>query len=452
MYFLYNVILTAGLILLAPYFLVRGLIRGKNLRNLPERLGLRFPQELARANGDAKGGIWLHAVSVGEVLAALPLARALKERYPERRLVISTTTETGQALACERMTFANAVLYFPLDMRGPMRRAFRAIRPGLIVVMETEIWPNFLRTARQAGVPVVYANGRISDRSFRGFSGWALPNFRRRVFADGRLYLMQSEEDARRVVALGGPPERVLVTGNLKYDLGAADENALVRWLRREVEQSGRGPLLVAGSVMAGEEQPVLEALALVAARWQEVLLLLAPRRPERFAEAAAVIEQAGWPVLRRSALSLNDGAAGGVLRQKSGGRGAVLLLDSMGELASVYGLADAVFVGGSIALSGASTGGHNPLEPAAFGKVPVFGPSMENFRDIAAEFLRGGAAVQAGSGAELGAAWIALLENDQRRLEMGNQARALVERHRGATAATLEQLDAFLGAPQAVR
>jgi 3-deoxy-D-manno-octulosonic-acid transferase len=448
MYFLYSVAISAGLIVLAPYFLVRGLRRGKNLRNLPERLGLRFPPELARAGADSQGGIWLHAVSVGEVLAAAPLARSLKERYPERRLIVSTTTETGQALAHERMQFADAVLYFPLDMPGAMRRAFRAVRPGLIVVMETEIWPNFLRTARQAGVPVVYANGRISDRSYRGFRRWPVAGFRRQVLADGSLYLMQSQEDARRVVELGAPRERVIATGNLKYDLQAADETPLVRWLRSEMERSGRGPLLIAGSVLAGEEPAVLEALAPVAARWPEALLLLAPRKPERFAEAAALIEQAGCPVVRRSVLSLNDGASAGVLRATPGRRGNVLLLDSLGELASLYRLADAVFVGGSLVRAG----GHNPLEPAAFAKAPVFGPSMENFRDVAAEFVRAGAAVQVNSGAELGGAWVALLENDQRRNEMGEQARALVQRHRGATAATLEQLAGFLGMPQAVR
>jgi 3-deoxy-D-manno-octulosonic-acid transferase len=443
MYFLYSVVITVGLIVLAPYYWLRALRRGKDLRNLPERLGLRFPPELGGANRDLQGGIWLHAVSVGEVLAALPLARSLRDRYPERRLVISTTTETGQALARERMQFADAVFYFPLDLPGAMRRTLRAVRPGLIVVMETEIWPNFLRTAREAGVPVVYANGRISDRSFRGFLRWPGAGFRRRIFADGSLYLMQSPEDAGRVAQLGAPSERVVVTGNLKYDVSAADENALTCWLRKEMERSGRAPLLIAGSVIAGEEQAVLEALAAVAARWPKALLLLAPRKPERFAEAASLIEQAGWPVVRRSALSLPDGAPAGVLQGRS-----VLLLDSLGELASTYRLADAVFVGGSLV----PAGGHNPLEPAAFGKAPVFGPSMENFRDIAAEFLAGGAAVQVRTGAGLGAAWIEQLENDQRREQMGRNALELVERHRGATATTLVQLAGFFKAPQAVR
>jgi 3-deoxy-D-manno-octulosonic-acid transferase len=329
-----------------------------------------------------------------------------------------------------------------------MRRAFRAVRPGLIVVMETEIWPNFLHTARRARVPVVYANGRISDRSFYGFLRWAPDGFRRRVFGDGSLYLMQSMEDARRVAALGAPPERVKVTGNLKYDLSLPDENPLVRWLRSESERSGRGPVLIAGSVVAGEEQSVIEALALVAGKWPDALLVLAPRKPERFAEAAALLRQAGWAVVRRSALSLCDGASAGMLRREPGGRGNVLLLDSLGELASLYRVGDAVFVGGSLV----PAGGHNPLEPAAFGKAPVFGPSMEAFRDIARAFLDAGAAMRVSSGAELGAAWVALLEDDQRRAEKGSRARALVDRHRGATAATLEQLAALLSAPRAVR
>jgi 3-deoxy-D-manno-octulosonic-acid transferase len=239
------------------------------------------------------------------------------------------------------------------------------------------------------------------------------------------------------------------VTGNLKYDLQPPDENALVRWLREEIERSGRGPLLVAGSVIAGEEPAVLEALALVAAQWPDTLLVLAPRRPERFAEAAAVVEQAGWSVVHRSALSLGgDGASPDVLRQEPGGRRTVLLLDSLGELAALYRLADAVFVGGSLVPSG----GHNPLEPAAFGVAPVFGPSMENFRDIADKFLSADAAVQVGSSAELGPTWVGLLEDDKRRGDMGKRALELVERHRGATAATLEQLSGFLKTPQAVR
>jgi 3-deoxy-D-manno-octulosonic-acid transferase len=447
MYFLYSVMTAAGLIALAPYLWLRGLRRGKNLRNLPERLGLRFPPELTRPHAGTQGAIWLHAVSVGEVLAAVPLAGALKDRYPERRLVVSTTTDTGQVLARERLKFADAIFYFPLDLPGVMRRAMRAVRPALIGVVETEIWPNLLRAAREVGAPVVYVNGRISESSFRGFQRWSLPSFRRRVLADGSLYLMQSEEDARRAKALGAPAERVIVTGNLKYDLIPPAGNAVVEWLEAELKRSGRGPLLVAGSVVAGEEAAVLEAFGLVARKWPQAMLLFAPRRPERFDEAGKMIEDAGWPLIRRSKLRLGDSASASALGAINGRAGGVVLLDSLGELASMYRAADAVFIGGSLV----AMGGHNPLESAVFGKAPVFGPSMENFRDIAREFLGAGAALQAKSGAELGAAWIAMLENDQRRADMGRKARELVERHRGATAATLSRLSGLLKAQQAV-
>jgi 3-deoxy-D-manno-octulosonic-acid transferase len=444
MYFVYNILITGAFVLLAPYYLVRGLRHGKYVRNLRDRLGYRFPPELRESSGNLQDTIWLHAVSVGEVMAALPLAKALKERQPERRLVISTTTETGQAVARERMKFADAVIYFPLDLRGAVRRAFRAVRPGLIVVMETEIWPNFLRAAQLADAPVIYANGRISDRSFRGFQHWAVAGFRQKVFGAGRLYLMQSDEDARRVRALGAPAERVAVTGNLKYDVAPAGESELLRWLRAEIERTGRGPVLVAGSVMAGEEQPLLEAFAQVAKHWPDALLILAPRKPERFAEARAIIERAGWPVVQRSDLQL-DGGSAGALRPVSGGQSPIFLLDSLGELAPLYQLADAAFVGGSLV----PTGGHNPLEPAAFGKPVAFGPAMENFRDIAAELISAGAAIQVRSGAELGTVWIELLEDDARRSEIGKNALAVVERHRGATRATIEHLDALLATAQ---
>jgi 3-deoxy-D-manno-octulosonic-acid transferase len=446
MYFLYSLITTTGLLLLAPYYLVRGLYRGRGLRNLPDRLGLRFPPELAQANGRWQSAVWLHAVSVGEVLAAVPLARSLKERFPGRRLVISTTTETGQALARERMKFADALFYFPLDLRGAVRRALSAVRPDLIIIVETEIWPNFLRAAGQAGARVAFVNGRISDGSFRGYR-WAPPGFRRRVFQDAAIYLMQSEVDAQRAVALGAPRERVAVAGNLKYDLNPVLGNPFAGWLEAELKRSGRGPLLIAGSVMAGEERAVLEALGCVAEKWPDALLLLAPRRPEQFESASVAIEQAGWRVIRRSALSL-EGAPTGVLNGTRGERRSVLLLDTLGELAAVYGLADAVFVGGSLV----PAGGHNPLEPAVFGKAPVFGPSMENFREIAEEFLRRGAALEVRSGAELSAAWVGLLENAQRRSEMGRTAREMVESHRGATAAALERLGSLFGAPPAAR
>ena len=447
MYFLYSVLSAAGMILLAPYFFVRGLRQKKYLANLPERLGFRLPRELSSRGAGAAPVLWMHMVSVGEVLAALPLARCLRERFPEWRMVISTTTATGQRLARERMKFADAILYFPLDWPGPVRRALKAVGPSLIVIMETEIWPNFLREARKAGVPVVFVNGRLSERSFRRFSlvvragGGLLGNFLRRILGDAALYLMQSKQDAARLIALGAHEERIVVTGNLKNDLVPPAPGPLTAWLERELARSNRGPVLIAGSALGGEETPVLEALEAVIQKWPAALLILAPRKPERFAASAERAEQAGWRVIRRSTLSL-DGASAGVLARSSDAPRSLLLLDTIGELAGVYSLADAVFIGGSLE----PAGGHNPLEPAAFGKASVFGPSMENFREIAAGLLAANAAIEVRSGGELGAAWSSLLADKDRRDRMGEAARAFIERSRGATATTLEHIAALIG------
>lgn len=450
MYFLYSIVTALAMVLLSPYFLIRSLQGKGYLRNLPERLGLKFPPELAHF-ASLPGAIWIHSVSVGETLAAVPLARALKERFPERLLVISTTTVTGQKLARERMKFADAVIYFPLDLRGPVRRALRAVRPGLVVIFETEIWPNFLHEAARAGVPVAFANGRISQRSFRRFSSafslsaGILRGFLKRILGDGRLYLMQNPDDAERLLSLGAPADRVAVIGNLKYDWAPPEINPVVVWLQKEMTRSHKGPLLVAGSVIAGEEPAVLAAFRDVAQAWPRTLLILAPRKPEQFAAAGALVEQAGMKLVKRSALQPDESSdPGNAHLEAAPGERIVLLLDTIGELASIYQLADAVFVGGSLE----HAGGHNPLEPAAFAKVPVFGASMENFREIAETLLSAGAAVRVNSGAELGGAWINLLGDDERRRTMGLAAREIVKRNRGATAAALERLVPLL-APQ---
>jgi 3-deoxy-D-manno-octulosonic-acid transferase len=429
MYFLYSLLTAAGMLLLSPYFAVQGLRKGKYWAGLRQRLGY-LPREARGPSVGAPGAVWIHAVSVGEALAALPLARRLKERFPGRRLVISTTTATGQRVARERMDFADAIFYFPLDWAGPVRRVFRVIRPGIVVILETEIWPNFLRVARGQGVPVVFVNGRISERSFRRYR-W-VDGFLARVLADAEVFLMQSEEDARRLRALGAPGGRVGVMGNLKYDLAPPASSPLAEWLAAELERQKRRPLVIAGSVVAGEEEAVLGAFATIRGKWPRALLVLAPRKPERFEAAACVGAERGFSVVRRSVLRFDS---------PPGELGDVLLLDSIGELAAMYRLADAVFVGGSLV----PAGGHNILEPACFGRPPVFGPSMHNFRDAAAQLLSAGAAVEVASGEELSRAWCRLLEDQTRREQMGRAARELVEQNRGATERALERIASIL-------
>ena len=254
MYALYSLLTAAGMFLLSPYFLVRGLIQRKYLSNIPERFGWRFPPELSAGKTAAPAqqqSIWIHAVSVGEVLASIPLALELKKRFPLHRLVVSTTTITGQKLARERMPFADAIFYFPMDWRGPIRKALAAARASAVIIIETEIWPNFLRECRRSQVPVIFVNGRLSERSFRGFgrtltySAGLLAGFLREVLGDATLFLMQSEEDAGRLIRLGAPTERVIVTGNLKYDLTVPGETNLSAWLQSELAKSGRAPVLV---------------------------------------------------------------------------------------------------------------------------------------------------------------------------------------------------------------
>jgi 3-deoxy-D-manno-octulosonic-acid transferase len=441
MYAFYSLLTAAGMLLLSPYFLLRGLMQRKYLSNIPERLGWRFPPELRDEDlpGSIEQSIWIHAVSVGEVLAVLPLAQQLKNSFPLHRLVISTTTVTGQTLARERMPFADAVFYFPLDWRGPVRRALAATRAAAVIVVETEIWPNFLRECRRNGTPVIFVNGRLSERSFRGYrralvySAGVLVGFLRTVLSDATLFLMQSEDDAARLITLGAPSERVLVTGNLKYDLAEPSESPLAAWFEAEIAKSSRRPIVLAGSVVANEERSVLRAFAEVEHEFPRALLILAPRKPEQFENAAAIVAESGRTLLRRSGLALN-GAGNAALSEM----GNVFLLDSLGELAGLYGLADAVFVGGSLVPGG----GHNILEAAARSKVPIYGPSMENFREISGKFLAAGAAIQVKSPEDLGEAWRSLLREPARAARMGACARELVDRNRGATQRVLQQIE----------
>src|SRR6266403_166883 len=377
---------TAAL-LLSPYWLIKGLRQGKYLSNLRERLGLSLGA-LDKLRGERPGAIWIHAVSVGELLSSVGLAKRLKEEHPDRPLVVSTTTITGQSLARERMQFADAVFYFPLDWSFCVRRVLQAVRPAIVIVLETEIWPNFLRETRRQNIPVLFVSGRISDRSFARYErylgrfGLFLRPFLRSALGNASAFLMQGAKDAERIGALGAPPDRVSVSGNLKYDMEVPAATPLSSWLEAEARRQGRSPIVVAGSVVATEEPLALIAFGVLQGEHPKALLVLAPRKPERFEAAAEFIYESRRKFIRRSQLALS-GHAQGTGAGNSGsipGDVTVILLDTIGELASLYRLADGAFVGGSLVPSG----GHNILEPAAFGKIPVFGPSMENFSEIA--------------------------------------------------------------------
>jgi len=435
-------------VITAPYWLIQGLRHGKYLANLGERLGFSVPG-VATLPADRSGAIWIHVVSVGEVLAGVALAKRLKEVYPQRPLVISTTTITGQELARERIPFADAVIYFPFDWAFSVRKVLEAIKPAVVVVLETEIWPNFLREAGRRKVPVIFISGRISDRAFARFQKWLgifgfyLRPLLASAFANASAFLMQTESDAQRLRTLGAPAARVKVSGNLKYDQALPAPTPLSTWLETECKQQGRWPVIVAGSVVATEEPLALIAFGVLQGDYPKALLILAPRKPERFAAAAEFIDEAHLKFVRRSELGV---AGPGALANTNGAsfpaNTTVLLLDSIGELASLYRIADGVFVGGSLV----DSGGHNILEPAAFGKVPVFGPSMENFAAIASRFVEAGAAIQVTSPEDAGVEWIHLLKSPEKMQKMGETARQLVETSRGALERAFAEISGSLG------
>ena len=439
MYFIYSFLMGLAALLLAPYWIVQGFRHGKYLSNLAERLGFSFPA-LSKISAGSHGAIWIHAVSVGEALSGINLARRLKEAYPDRPLIISTTTQTGQALARERLPFADAVIYFPLDWVFCVRRALDAVRPSVVLVLETEIWPNFLREAGRQKIPVLFVSARISDRSFARYQGYLgvfgffLRPFLKNVLSNASAFLMQSEKDGERIRALGAPADRVRVSGNLKYDLELPAPTPLSNWLATEIKRSGRSPIIVAGSVVATEEPHALIAFGTLQGEYPKALLVLAPRKPECFDEAAEFIDESHRKFIRRSRLPIPGPAQSQDFRPSDNSvipdDVTVLLIDSIGELASLYGIADGAFVGGSLV----SSGGHNILEPAAFGKIPVFGPSMENFAEIASRFVSAGAAIQVESPEDAGVAWIELFRNPERMKKMSETARQLVTGSRGAT------------------
>ena len=463
MYFVYSLLMGLAALLLLPYWLIQGLRHGKYLSNLSERLGFSFPS-LRKLPADRAGAIWIHAVSVGEVLSGVALAKSLKQAYPERPLIVSTTTMTGQALARQRLPFADAVIYFPLDWAICVRRALRAVRPAVVIVLETEIWPNFLREAGRSRISVIFVSGRISDRSFARYKshlgrfGFFLRPFLRSALGYASAFLMQNQIDADRIRALGAPADRVSVSGNMKYDQALPAPTPLSNWLEAEVQRRGRHPVIVAGSVVASEEPLALIAFGTLQGEYPNALLLLAPRKPEHFQQAADFIHESRRKFLRRSQLPVADpGTLDGpppngqpTHRPPPDGEAAissdvtVILVDSIGELASLYGIADGAFVGGSLV----DSGGHNILEPAAFGRIPVFGPSMENFAETASRFVAAGAAIQVTSPEDAGVAWIELLRDPERQRRMSETAKRLVDESRGATSRALEQIAKYLDGP----
>ncbi len=415
----------------APFWVYQMLRRGKYRRGFGERMG-RVPARVRGASGQPV--IWIHAVSVGEVLAVSGLVGQIRRAFPGYRVVISTTTDTGQELARKRFGEEN-VFYFPMDFALAVRRYLRAFRPELVVLAETEFWPNFLRLARESGARVAVVNARISDRSWPRYQRfrWAL----RRMLANVDLFLAQTESDKSRLESIGTDASRVQVSGNLKFDVTLPAPPPIVEELRRGLAAEGAGPVLVCGSTVEDEEAPILRAFENLRVSHPRAVMILAPRHPERFDAVASLLEQMGISSHRRSRWD-GEPLAGGVF-----------LVDTIGELAALYALADVAFVGGSLV----PRGGHNIIEPAQHGVAIVTGNHTENFRDIVGLFQSRDAVRIVGL-AELPLVLMQLVDDDSERMALGRRAKETILSQMGATSRTLDALRPLLvrGVPASAR
>ncbi len=406
MYFLYTLLLfffALPLLLLSPK---------KRIGSFAKRMGFFDRPNL-------KKPIWIHAVSVGEVLTMKYLMTHLKQELPGESLVLSTITQTGQQVAHGGKM--DTLIYFPFDFHYSVRRTLDRVDPKLVVIAETEIWPNFLHACSQRKIPVLWINGRISDKSYPRYL-W-IRSFLKTVLGNYTQISMQSEVDCQRVKSLGVDPKKVFSVGNLKYDIhcGPPLPKDLIKYL------SSIQPLWIAASTMPQEEAIVLDAFRQAREGIPELRLLIAPRHPERFDEVERLIEKSGFSYTRRSHLR---------------GDATIILLDSLGELARTFEFACVVFVGGSLV----AHGGHNILEPAFFAKPILFGPHMENFREIASRFLQEEAAITVQSSSELTKKIIAILSDDRLAKELGANAKRIVDENRGATQRTVNLIREQIG------
>ncbi|HEY3173323.1 MAG TPA: 3-deoxy-D-manno-octulosonic acid transferase [Thermoanaerobaculia bacterium] len=408
----YRILAGAALLAYSPVALLRSLTGRRRLGNLRGRLGrLAYP--------DLAGGIWVHAVSVGEVGVAATLLSALARKAPDRRLGLSVTTEAGRSLASRILPSEVALFAFPFDLARPVERALDEVRPGLILLTETELWPLFLDRAAARGIPVALVNGRISQRSYpryRMLRRWFAPTLERMS-----LFVMQSEEDARRIESLGVPRSKIRMTGNVKYDLPPAPP---FRDGERLAEAAAGRPIVVAASTAEGEEDAVLEAWKRLTPR---PLLAIAPRRPERFDEVAKKVEAAGLRLVRSTGLDR--------------GRCDVYLLDTIGELAALYLHAKVAFVGGSLV----PRGGHNPIEAWSAGVPVIVGPHVENFHEITTKGESLGIVARVADAEALARAFSARLADPAATAASGALARKFVAGNRGSADATADEVLALL-------
>lgn len=418
---IYSLLLLALILTTLPYWVWRYFTTPKYQGTVLERLGLGIHQR------DDRPRIWIHAVSVGETLAAQGLVQALKQSHPDHELVFSTVTKTGRQIAKDKLTGLSLLFHLPIDLPWVTQHVMSRIRPTLIIIMETELWPGFLTTAKKWNIPIVIVNGRLSPGSFNNYQK---ARYFMRFFLDPvHLFLMQSELDAKRMEAIGAPGQRIRVTGNIKYDQALVRPSQTAMATLSHTIGQPVDPILLAASTHPGEEKTILRVYEMLKKNHSTLRLILAPRHPERASQVATLIQNHGFSVqtISQSQGQWDDG---------------VLLVDSVGWLTRLYGIARLVYVGGSLI----PHGGQNMLEPAAWGLPPTFGPHTFNFKDIVRQLLEAEAAFQVENEGDLYRVFSQLLQEPDTSTRMGQAARQVVETNAGALLRTLKEINTLLG------
>jgi 3-deoxy-D-manno-octulosonic-acid transferase len=426
LYHLYTILLTFLLILASPYFLLRSLLQEKFRKALPQRLGLFQAPSFRRP-------IWVHAASVGEVFCSLPLLKKIKEEFPHSKIVLTTITSTGNEAAKTRAPEADRVFFLPIDHPFIIRRVIERIQPSLLLIAETELWPNLLRSCGKKGIPVVLFNGRISQKSFRRYFRFRF--FFKECLSYISLFLMQTEDDRKRILEIGGEPHKTRTVGNLKFDqtFPFFTQEAIAD-IAKALDPHGTEKILIAGSTHSGEEEILVTLYKELKKMTPRLVLILAPRHLERLEEVEGILKKEALPWVRKTALSPNAGPSD---RE----RPEVILLDTIGELMGFYSLGTLVFVGGSLV----PIGGHNPLEPLFFKKCVLFGPHMFHFLEITRRLIEAGGAIQVSGQEALLTELKRLLFDEVARKEVGEKGHQFLQRHQGATGRIFEEIRPLL-------
>jgi 3-deoxy-D-manno-octulosonic-acid transferase len=429
-YYLYNFLLTILLILVIPYFLLRSLISKRFRKALPQRMGFFKSPSFKRP-------IWVHAASVGEVFCSIPLLKKIKKEFPRSKIVLTTMTSTGNETAKFHLPEADQILFVPIDHPLIIRRAIKKIQPGLLLIAETELWPNLLRGCGKKGISIILFNGRISQKSFRRYL--SLKFFFKECLKYISLFLMQTEEDQKRVVEIGGESQKTRAVGNSKFDqtFPSFTQEAMGE-MAKALGVHGQEKILIAGSTHSGEEEVLVSLYKELKKIEPHLVLILAPRHLERLEEVERILRKEAISWLRKTSLPMGAGKSD----QESP---EVILLDTMGELTGIYSLGTLVFVGGSLV----RIGGHNPLEPLFFRKCVLFGPYMFNFLEISSRLIETGGAIQVSGEEELFSQLKRLLFDEDTRKKVGEKGYQFLQKHQGATERMFEEIRPFLSKMQ---